>query len=127
MTDISVSTTGYQAVNRQWLLSAHGTDPGTTPSVTIDASKFTAATHFPNGFLPSGTVLSADGTGPYSGTGASAGILFSPVALATPTSKVGGAAVVHGFVKSSRLPFQSGAGSLGAGGAAALPLVHIVA
>ncbi|ROR91763.1 head decoration protein [Nocardioides aurantiacus] len=122
MTDISVVSTGYQAEKRSWLLSQHGTDPGANPGITLDASLFTAGTHFPNGYLPSGTAISPAG-GPYSGTGACAGILFSSVRFATPTSKVGGALVRHGFVKTSKLPFSSGTGSLGAGGAAALPLI----
>lgn len=126
MTEISVTTTGYQAEKRSWLLSQHGTGPGTNPGITVDASLFTAATHFPNGYLPSGTVLSPAG-GPYSGTGATGGILFGSLRISSPTAKVGGAVVVHGFVKTSRLPFQSGTGSLGAGGAAALPLIHFTA
>lgn len=126
MTDISVVSTGYQAEKRSWLLSPHGTDPGTTPGITVDASLFTAATHFPNGYIPSGTVLSPAG-GPYSGTGATGGILFSSLKVSSPSAKIGGAVVVHAFVKTSKLPFQSGAGSLGAGGAAALPLIHFVA
>jgi hypothetical protein len=126
MTDISVTTTGYQAENRSWLLGPHGTGPGDNPGITIDAALFTAATHFPNGYLPSGTVLTPAG-GPYGGTGAAAGILFSSVRIPTPTSRVGGAVVRHGFVRTGRLPFQTGAGSLGAGGAAALPLIDFSA
>lgn len=122
MTDITVTTTTYQVEKRSWLLGPHGVGPGDNAGITIDAALFTPATHFPNGYLPSGTVLSPAG-GPYSGTGASAGILFSSVRIPTPTSKVGGAVVRHGFVKTSKLPFSSGAGSLGAGGAAALPLI----
>jgi len=57
MTDISLSTTSYQVENRSWLLSPHGTEPGTTPSITLDISGFTSGTHYPNGFIPSGTPL----------------------------------------------------------------------
>lgn len=72
MTDISVSTLAYQVDDRSWLLSQHGTDPGTTPSITLDVSAFTAGTHYPNGYIPSGTNLSkitANGLyGPYTVT-----------------------------------------------------------
>jgi hypothetical protein len=72
MTDISVASTSYQVVKRAWLLSPHGTDPGTTPSITLDVSAFTAAVHYPNGYIPSGTPLgkiTATGLyGPYSVT-----------------------------------------------------------
>lgn len=57
MTDISVSTQLFQVEDRSWLLSPHGTDPGTTPTITLDVSGFTAETHYPNGFIPSGIPL----------------------------------------------------------------------
>lgn len=57
MTDISVLSTPYQVERRSWLLSPHGTDPGTTPSITLDVSAFTAAVHYPNGYIPSGAPL----------------------------------------------------------------------
>jgi hypothetical protein len=72
MTDISVLSTPYQVEKRSWLLSPHGTDPGTTPSITLDVSAFTPAVHYPNGYIPSGTPLAritASGLyGPYSVT-----------------------------------------------------------
>lgn len=126
MTEIAVTSTGYQAEKRSWLLGPHGTEPGTNRGITIDASLFTAGTHFPNGYLPSGTAISPAG-GPYSGTGACAGLLFSSLPIKSATAKVGGALVVHGFVNTQKLPFSSGAGSLGAGGAAALPNIVFTA
>lgn len=114
MTDISVSTTGYQVENRSWLLSAHGTDPGANPSATLDVSKFTAGTHYPNGYIPSGIALgkvTATGLyGPYDGAASdgretAAGLLFSTLGVRTGATKIGGALVIHGFVKESKLPF----------------------
>ena len=114
MTDISVVSTGYQVENRSWLISAHGTDPGTNPSVALDLSKFTAGTHFPNGFIPSGIALgkvTATGLyGPYDNTATdgretAAGHLFSTLGVRTGQTKVGGALVVHGFIRESKLPF----------------------
>jgi hypothetical protein len=52
-TDISLQSTTYQVGNRQWLLA----EPDVKLNVTLDPSKFTAGTHFPNGYLPSGTVV----------------------------------------------------------------------
>jgi hypothetical protein len=126
MTEISVSTVGYQAEKRSWLLGPHGTEPGTNRGITLDASLFTAGTHYPNGYIPSGTVISPAG-GPYSGTGAAAGLLFSSVRISSSTVKVGGALVNHGYVNTNKLPFATGSGSLGAGGAAALPLITFTA
>ena len=121
MTDISVVGTSYQVEKRDWLVSQHGTDPGMTPSCTLDISKFTAGTHFPNGYIPSGTALAsvAGGmVGPSAGTGATAvGILFSAVTVLNTANgqtlaKVGGAMLIHGRISKSKLPFQSGTGSL---------------
>ncbi len=127
MTDIMVTSTGYQVEKRSWLLGPHGTEPGTNRGITVDASLFTAATHYPNGYLPSGTALSPAG-GPYSGTGACAGLLFSSVRLPSATSKVGGATVTHGYVNTNKLPFSGATtGALGAGGVAALPLIVFTA
>lgn len=57
MTDISVTTTSWQVEKRDWLLSPHGTGPGTNPSIVLDVSAFTPAVHYPNGYIPSGTPL----------------------------------------------------------------------
>lgn len=57
MTDISVTTTSWQVEKRDWLLSPHGTGPGTNPSIVLDVSAFTANIYYPNGYIPSGTAL----------------------------------------------------------------------
>lgn len=139
-TDISVSTVAsYQAEKRSWLLSAHGTDPGTTPSVNLDVSAFTAATHYPNGYLLSGIVLGKiTATGKYApyvdaavdGTGTAAGFLFSSVKVpntADTTKDTNGALVVHGFVDAAKLPIANaatGGGFIDANGRIDLKLVH---
>lgn len=67
--DISVRTEGpYTVEDRSWLGSAHGTTA--TRSIVIDPALFTKATHFPAGYLKSGTWLAQhdDGRwGPYGG------------------------------------------------------------
>jgi hypothetical protein len=72
MTYIGVESTSYQVERRSWLLSPHGTEPGTTPSITLDVSAFTAGIHYPNGYIPSGTplgIITASGLyGPYTVT-----------------------------------------------------------
>jgi hypothetical protein len=140
MTDISVATTAYQVEKRAWLLSPHGTDPGTTPVVTLDVSSFTAATHYPNGYLLSGIVIAPITAtpglyGPYDdtavdGRAVAAGVLFSALKvpnLADLTKDVAGAMLVHGFVKRSKLPIANGAtgrGYLDTNGEADLKLIH---
>ncbi len=67
--DLTVRSEGpWLPEDRSWLGSAHGTTA--TRTITLDVSAFTANTHYPNGFIPSGTVLAelASGLfGPYAG------------------------------------------------------------
>ena len=115
-TDISLQETTYQVGDRRWLLSPHGADY--TPGVTLDVAKFTPATHYPNGYIPSGTVVgivTATGkAGPYKpaasdGTEVAAGILFADCrvirANGTTATNVGSEVLVHGFVDAAKLPF----------------------
>jgi hypothetical protein len=105
--------------DQRWLGSAHGTSAG--DSITLDASAFTAGTHYPNGYLPSGTALSFNTSttkyGPYTtgganGTGTAAGYLLTPVQIKSGTSTPSGVLYWHGEVVTAYLPFQSGAGSI---------------
>jgi hypothetical protein len=56
MTDISVITTQFQVENLSWDLSTKD-NPGFALNGTLDVSAFTAASHYPNGYLPSGLIL----------------------------------------------------------------------
>ncbi|MCW2674796.1 MAG: hypothetical protein JWP14_3385 [Frankiales bacterium] len=147
MSDINVRTTAYQVEKRSWLLSEHGTEPGTTPSVVLDVSTFTAATHFPNGYLVSGIalgVITASSTGekvvvgPYDDTASDGrqvfyGYLFSAVKVPNVldlTKDCTGAALVHGFVSTSKLPIANaatGGGFIDANGKADNKLIHYAA
>lgn len=109
--------------DQRWLGSAHGTTAGDT--ITLDASAFTAGTHYPNGYLPSGTCVSLNTStnkyGPYTtgganGTGTAAGFLLTAVQVKSGTSTPSGALYWHGEVVAANLPFQSGAGSIDATG-----------
>lgn len=137
MTDISVSTTAYQVEDRSWLLSQWGQGPGETPSVVLDISLFTKATHYPDGYIksgePLGIVTSASNSkvtvvGPYNdaandGRETCAGFLFAATKVPTATGvKPGGARVVAGFIKESRLPR-----SIDSAGKADLKLCHFTA
>lgn len=136
-TDISVSTTSYQVERRSWLLSSHGTE--FTPSVTLDVSAFTAATHYPNGYIPSGTVLgklTAGGkyvpftAGASDGSQTAVGILFASVKipnLLDLTKDVGAAVLVHGFVDAAKLPIANnatGGGFITTAARTSLSLIH---
>lgn len=139
--DITVGSTGFQVEKRGWLWGPHGTEPGATPSITLDVSTFTAGTHYPNGYIPSGTALAkitASGLyGPYDSAAADgrqtpangAFLLFSSVrainaATGVALAKVGAAGFVHGFVDPTRLPFTSGSGAALTAFKTAMPLIY---
>lgn len=121
MTSIAVETTSFYADDRGWLLSQWGQNPGENPSIVIDVSAFTKATHYPNGYIASGEPLgkitatsSGDKivVGPYDdaavdGRQTCIGLLHSAVKVpdvSDNTKDTNGALVKCGFIKESRLP-----------------------
>lgn len=132
-TDISLQTTTYQVGNRQWLLQ----EPKVKPNVTLDISKF-AADRYPNGFIPSGCaigqVTATKLFGPYDDTASDGsqtlyGYTYGDVRVirqnGTTATKVGTGAVVNDAIISvSKLPFQSGKGSVDAAGKADTPTIR---
>ena len=109
-------TETFSQDKRDWLQGNHGTDIAL--SVTLDVSKFTAGTHYPDGYIKSGIPLGKITTGgkygPYDdaasdGRQTCVGFLFTGVEVVTRrgvtvTSTVG-SMLVHCAVKESKLPF----------------------
>jgi hypothetical protein len=142
MTDITVFSLPEQVENLSWdLTPPHG---GFDQNGTLDITKFTQAQHFPNGYIPSGTVLgivTASGLlGPYldaasDGTQTAVGILKASVTVVqingAVKAKVGCAYRVHGMVSAAKLPFTSGTaaagGYLDTNGRADLKLIYFAA
>jgi hypothetical protein len=121
--DISVQSRGpWLPEDRSWLGSAHGTTA--TRSVTLDPALFTKATHYPNGFIPSGVAI-AEVTarpgiyGPYDDTKSNgqqvmAGHLFNSTPIRDgQTALVGAPLFEHGFVRVSKLPTGNGVDAAG--------------
>src|SRR4051812_19147827 len=121
MTDIAVDTFSYAPPDRSWLLTElTGTgQPVATVSAALDFSKFTAGTHYPNGYIPAGTVLGvvtatgrlgAYASGNADGTQTPVGLLYNPITVPADTSRKVQAAYVDCFavVSISRLPANSG-------------------
>lgn len=125
MTDIGVYTTAFQAEDLSWDLS----NPG-VPYVeggVIDVALFTAAQHYPNGYIPSGTVLgkktSGGKLGPYldaasDGTQTAVGILRASIHVlkinGTAKSLVGCPVLkAFGVIDPAKLPFTSGNAAAG--------------
>jgi hypothetical protein len=124
LTDIGVFTQPYTAEDRSWLVS--DPDAAYTIGGVLSLAAFTQAVHYPNGYIPSGTVvgpITAQSTGgalvfgPYDDTATdgrqvAGGILFGSVRalnpLGTALTKVGAAFVVYNAVISvAHLPFNS--------------------
>jgi len=102
---------GWVTDDPSWLGSAHGTD--STETVTLDVSTFTEATHYPDGYIPSGLVLAkitATGLyGPYDdtetdGRATAVGFLVSPRTVTSATQKIGAGMLTHGKVVEANLP-----------------------
>jgi hypothetical protein len=116
--DLSARTETFGQESQTWLGSQHGTDMAR--SITLDVSTFTAGTHYPNGYFPSGLpIAKITGTGqggvvgkygPYDDTATDgrqtlAGFLLTAVrAPAVNTTDVQGANHIHGVVVEANLP-----------------------
>lgn len=129
-----MTTETFTQDDQRWLASQHGAD--TAQPVTLDVSKFTAGTHYPDGFIKSGCVLAVydDGkVGPYDPADAATdadtavGILLSGVPVRSGATTVVGALVKHCFVDASKMPFGTGDVTKGAfDSAAQADLTHVV-
>jgi hypothetical protein len=109
--DISVRTETFGGDDQSWLGSAHGTSSGRT--VTLDKSKFTSGTHYPNGYLRSGTPLgkvTASGKyGPYDdaavdGRQTLVGFLLTPQSTTSGGNDLVAPLFEHGAVVEANLP-----------------------
>jgi hypothetical protein len=142
--NVSVSGSGPYTVTFQGALAGTNVAPMTTSGASLTggsspASAVTTATggvvaHYPNGFIPSGTVIgkvtATSLYGPYDdsasdGRQTAYGLTYGDVRAirqnGTTASKVGTGAVVYdAAIASSKLPFQAGPGSIDANGKADL-------
>jgi len=144
MTDISIYTNPVQAEHLSWVLTPP--DGGFDQNGTLSIAAFNATQHYPNGYIPSGTVLgriTATGLlGPYldsalDGRQTAVGILKATVSAIAPNTngqvkvKVGCAYRVHGMVSAAKLPLTSGTAALGgyidAASKVDLPLIYFAA
>lgn len=108
-----LKTETFGGGDQSWLGSAHGIANARTE--TLDPTTFTAGTHYPNGYIPSGTPVALVGgvLVPYDKTEATvtgAGILAGFLLTDQPvvgTGKFGAPLLDHGRVKVANVP-QSG-------------------
>ena len=90
--------------DQSWLGSTHGIY--NCRSVVIDASEFTAETHYPDGYLPAGTPLtiSDEVAGPFDGSTLS-GFLYTDQKVGDEYT-INGPLFEHGKVRISNLPLD---------------------
>lgn len=114
--DLSVSTAAIGRDDQSWLGSARGTS--SAQSIALAMSAFTAGTHYPNGYLPSGLPLglytsggNAGKYGPWTSGAADgsqnlAGFLLTATAVPrnSASTVVNGALLDTGRVIVSKLP-----------------------
>lgn len=119
--DLTLSQQTFNVGERDWLGSAHGTDRIRT--VTLDVTNgFVAGTDYPQGYIPSGTVLAKNtstnkyvkyANGGANGTGTAVGVLFTDTRVIPLGASAASATVVaplmhHGDIVQSKLPSSSG-------------------
>lgn len=128
-----LSTETIGAGNQSWLGSTHGIHECRTEQV--DVSAFTAATHYPNGYIPSGTPVAkvAGLLVPYdstetvvTGAGVLAGHLFTDQTV-VGTADFPAPLLDHGRVRSAKVPtgVQAFVPPVAAAKAAATTIVYI--
>lgn len=121
----------------QMTASGAGLTGGTSPSVSVSTSTAGVKGHYPNGYIPSGCAIgkvTATGLyGPYDNSANDGretlyGHTFAPVTVVrangSKATKVGTGAVVHGVISQSKLPFQTGPGSVDTNGKADVPTIR---
>lgn len=104
--------------NVSWLGSDHGIHNCRTS--TLDVATFTAGTHYPNGFFPSGLPVNVANEGQVKPWTADAGeklgfLLFDQ--LVDGATKIPAPILRHGIVKTARLPIAFAVPAEGAEGA----------
>jgi len=110
-----MKTESFGAGDQSWLGSSHGIHECRTETVNVSA--FTAGTHYPNGYIPSGTPVakvsgllvpytSAEAT--TTGAGVLAGHLFTDQPV-VGTANFAAPLLDHGRVKSAKVPTGSDA------------------
>lgn len=112
--DLTVRDEVFGIENRAWLGSQHGTE--SNRSITLDAALFTAATHYPDGYIPSGVVLGRTAAGLYGpydaaatdGRETAAGHLFNSIPVRAGATNIGAPLLDHGAVVESKLPAGHG-------------------
>lgn len=105
MTELTVAGSAYTTEDRRFV----DADPGewTRRSITLDLTAFNAATHYPNGYIPSGIALAPVGTsglyGPATDNKAE-GFLWNSTTVRPGATRIGAPLWEFGFIRENKLP-----------------------
>ena len=102
-----LTTESFGGGNTTWLDSAHGTDHGATATFVV--SNFTAATHYPDGRVPSGLPVNAEDRADLKPWTGAAGEVLGFVLFDQPVAgqtKFAVPVILHGRVRTERLPVE---------------------
>ena len=101
-----IRRTSVPGVDYRWLGSAHGTSDADTGTIAV--SSLTANTHYPNGYIPSGFAVGANGAGKYvpfnSSTHDVPRFVLEPVPVDAGDDVIV-ALMWHGEINNDHLPF----------------------
>lgn len=101
-----LTSESFGSGDASWLGSNHGTDNARTSTVVV--ANFTKATHYPNGYLPSGLPVNcADEANvkPWTGgAGEALGFVLFDQPVATGDAKFAVPVLRHGIVRVNKLP-----------------------
>lgn len=113
----NLRASSYGSGDQTWLANTHGIEDAVTANLPV--SGFTAQTHYPNGYLPSGTPVDyADpkAVKPYAeAEGAVLGFLLFDVEVPTGATDVAAAVLTHGIIKPANVPGEFTAPATAAG------------
>ncbi|WP_194852885.1 head decoration protein [Nocardia sp. SYP-A9097] len=116
--DMTMYYTESRLLNRPWMISPIGsTDQRMTPTITLDLSKFTKTSHYPDSVMLPGLVLGKiTATGQFGlydpnasdGRQTAKGLLFSPSVVTEGATQVLGQILLSGYVQPASLPAGNG-------------------
>lgn len=110
-----LTKSSYGSGDTSWLGSAHGIRNGR--SSVLQVSAFTAAEHYPDGYIPSGTPVDASDESalkPWTGSGSLGFVLFDQTV--TGDEDINVPVLRHGTIKTALLPVDFDVPAAGAAG-----------
>lgn len=116
-------TKSYTNDDQSWLGSAEGTQSQISGTLALNDARFVLATHYPNGFIPSGIVMAQITATklwvPYTNGGAAdggdvaVGFLFTPKVVRTGATRVECSILWRGRIREAKLPTGHGLDAAG--------------